>query len=242
VSPTFAALHVRNYRLYFAGSLISNTGAWMQRVAQDWLVVSDLKGGGIALGITTGLQFLPFLFVTPFAGVLADRFPKRRLLALTQTIMAVPALILGLLVVTGSVQLWHVYATALLAGVGAAIDNPVRQSFVVEIVGRDRLANAVGLNSSTFNAARMIGPGVAGFLILLVGTGPVFLINFATFGAVLAALYLMHADELQPSPPVARGPGLMREGLRYVRGRPDIIAVLVSVFAIGTFGMNFQMF
>ena len=241
MSPTFAALQVRNYRLYFAGSLVSNTGAWMQRVAQDWLVITDLHGGGVSLGITTGLQFLPFLIVTPFAGVLADRFPKRRLLAITQSIMAIPSLLLGLLVITGSIELWHVYLLAFVAGFGAAVDNPVRQSFVAEIVGRDRLTNAVALNSSTFNAARMIGPAAGGFLIVLIGTGPVFLINFATFGAVLAALWAMRASELEPSPPVARGPGLMREGLRYVRGRPDIIAVLVSVFAVGTFGMNFQM-
>jgi MFS family permease len=241
VSPTFRALAIHNYRLFFIGSLVTNTGSWMQRIAQDWLVVNDLGAGGIGLGITTGLQFLPFLLVTPFAGVLADRFPKRILLTITQSIMAVPALIMGLLVITDSVQLWHVYVTALVAGIGAAIDNPVRQAFVTELVGRDDLPNAVALNSTTFHGARMLGPALAGFLILAVGTGPVFLINFLTFAAVFIALWRMRTAELDPSPRVERGPGLMREGFRYVRGRPDLQAILLAVFFVGTFGLNFQL-
>lgn len=241
MSPTFRALSVYNYRLYFVGSLVTNTGTWMQRVAQDWLVVEELEAGAVALGITTGLQFLPFLLVTPFAGVLADRYSKRLVLAITQSVMAVSALLLGILVVTGAVQLWHVYALALLMGIGAAVDSPARQSFVLEMVGRDNLTNAVGLNSSTFHGARVLGPALAGFIIAVSATGPVFFINFVSYGAVLLSLYLMRTAELEPAPRAERGPGLMREGLRYVRGRPDLQAVLLSVFAVGTFGMNFQM-
>jgi len=241
VSPTFRALSVHNYRLYFAGSIVTNTGTWMQRVAQDWLVLRELDAGGSALGIVTGLQFLPMLLVTPFAGVLADRFPKRRLLAVTQTVMALCALVLGVLVVSGSVQLWHVYTIALLSGLGAAVDAPVRQAFVMEMVGQDNLQNAVALNSTTFHGGRMVGPAVAGLLIAAFDTGPVFLINAATYGAVLLSLSLMRTAELDPSPRVAAGPGLMREGLRYVMDRPDLQAILLAVFFVGTFGLNFQL-
>lgn len=241
MSPTFRALSIHNYRLYFFGSIVTNTGTWMQRVAQDWLVISTLDAGGTALGIVTGLQFLPFMLVTPFAGVLADRLPKRRLLAVTQTVMAVSALVLGLLVVTGSIQLWHVYALALVSGIGAAVDAPARQSFVMEMVGPEHLTNAVALNSTTFHGGRVLGPAAAGLLIAYFGTGPVFLINAATYGAVLLSLYLMRAAELDPSPPVAAGPGLLREGLRYVIGRPDLQAVMLAVFFVGTFGLNFQL-
>ena len=241
MSPTFRALAIHNYRLYFIASLVTNTGSWMQRVAQDWLVVTDLGAGGIGLGITTALQFLPFLLVTPFAGVLADRYSKRMLLTITQSIMAVPSLILGILVITGSVQLWHVYVIALVSGIGAAIDNPVRQAFVTELVGRDDLPNAVALNSTTFHGARLLGPALAGFLILWVGTGPVFLINFLTFAAVFISLWRMRTAELDPAPRAERGSGLMREGLRYVRDRPDLQAILIAVFFVGTFGLNFQL-
>jgi MFS family permease len=241
VSPSFRALEIHNYRLFFIASVVTNTGAWMQRVAQDWLVVNDLAAGGVALGITTGLQFLPFLLVTPFAGVLADRFPKRSLLVITQSVMALSSLVLGLLVMTGTAQLWHVYALALLTGIGASVDNPARQAFVSEMVGRDTLPNAVALNSTTFHGARIVGPALAGFLILMVGTGPVFLINFVTFGAVYVALWRMRAEELDPAPRAERGPGLLREGFAYVRSRPDLQAILLAVFAVGTFGLNFQM-
>ena len=241
MSPTFRALAIRNYRLYFIGSLVTNTGTWMQRVAQDWLVVTVLGAGGVGLGLTTGLQFLPFLLVTPFAGILADRYSKRLLLTITQSIMAAASLMLGLLVITDAIQLWHVYVLALISGIGAAIDNPARQAFVTELVGRDDLPNAVALNSTTFHGARMVGPALAGFLILVVGTGPVFLINFLTFAAVFIALWRMRTDELDPAPRAERGPGLMREGLRYVKERPDLQAILIAVFFVGTFGLNFQM-
>jgi MFS family permease len=244
MSPTFQALSVRNFRLYSMGGLVSNTGTWMQRVAQDWLVL-QLTDSGSALGITTGLQFLPFLLVTPFAGLIADRMSKRRLLAVTQAGMAVTAGILGLLAVTGVAQAWHVYLLALLFGIGTAFDAPARQSFVIEMVGRDHLSNAVGLNSASFNAGRIVGPGLAGLLIATLGsgvraTGWVILINAVSYLAVIGSLRAMHASELDPSVPVARAKGALRDGMRYVLASPDLVFVFVVAFFAGTFGLNFQ--
>ncbi len=245
MSPTFEALRVRNFRLYSMGGVISNTGTWMQRVAQDWLVL-ELTHSGTALGITTGLQFLPFLLVTPFAGLVADRYSKRRVLAFTQLSMAVTAGLLGLLAVTGTVQVWHVYVLALLFGAGTAFDAPARQSFVVEMVGRDFLPNAVGLNSASFNLGRIIGPALAGLLISALGsgvtaTGWVILLNAVSYLAVINSLRAMRANELDTPEPVARARGALREGVRYVTGKPDLIFVFVVAFAAGTFGLNFQM-
>jgi len=241
MSPTFQALRIRNYRLYATGGVVSNVGTWMQRVAQDWLVLQLSGHSGVALGITTGLQFLPMLLLAPFAGTLADRYSKRKVLIATQAFMATVGLILGLLDISGVVQVWHVYALALLLGVGAACDAPARQSFVIEMVGRDDLPNAVGLNSASFNLGRVIGPSLAGVLIVLVGTGPVFLINAASFGAVIFALTRMRPSELLPMPRSPGGRGQLLEGIRYVRARPDLVLVLVIVFFVGTFGLNFQM-
>jgi MFS family permease len=241
MSPTFTSLHVRNYRLYATGGFVSNIGTWMQRVAQDWLVLQLSGHSGIALGITTGLQFLPMLVLAPFAGTVADRFSKRKVLMLTQASMAVVGAVLGVLDITGVVQVWHVYLLALLLGVGAAVDAPARQSFVIEMVGRNDLQNAVALNSASFNLGRVIGPAVAGFLIVLVGTGPVFLINAASFGAVIFALKKMRPSELSPVPRAERGKGQVMEGIRYVRRRPDLMIVMIVVFFVGTFGLNFQM-
>ncbi len=241
MSPTFQALRNRNYRYYATGGVVSNTGTWMQRVAQDWLVLQLSGQSGVALGITTGLQFLPMLVLAPFAGTLADRYSKRKVLIATQSFMAAVGLVLGLLDITGVVQVWHVYVLALLLGVGAACDAPARQSFVIEMVGRDDLPNAVGLNSASFNLGRVIGPAVAGFLIVLVGTGPVFLLNALSFGAVIVALAKMRPAELMPMPRSPRGRGQLMEGIRYVRGRPDLMMVMVIVFFVGTFGLNFQM-
>lgn len=243
MSPLFASLRLRNYRLYAAGALVSNVGTWMQRVAQDWLVL-QLTASGAALGITTGLQFLPMLLFGLFGGVVADRYPKRRVLVLTNAFMGAVALTLGLLVLTGLVQTWHVFVLAFLLGLGAALDNPARQSFVAEMVGKEDLPNAVGLNSASFNAARVVGPGVAGLLIYAFGdnTGPVFLLNALSYVAVIVALRAMSARDLHPAPRVGRGPGQLREGLRYVAGRPDLVLVLLVVFFAGTFGLNFQMF
>lgn len=240
MSPTFRSLRNRNYRLYYAGGIVSNTGTWMQRVAQDWLVLQLSGGSGVALGITTGLQFLPMLVLGPWAGTLADRYSKRRLLLLTQAFMGLVALVLGLLDVTDVVAVWHVYVLAALLGIGSAVDNPARQAFVIEMVGPDDLPNAVGLNSASFNLGRVLGPGLAGLLIEVLDTGPVFLLNALSFVAVIAALLRMDAARLAPAPRLARGRGQVREGMRYVLRRPDLLTVMVLVFFVGTFGLNFQ--
>lgn len=250
MSPTFRSLHNANYRRYAAGAAVSNTGTWMQRVAQDWLVLQlaagSAIGAGTAVGVTTGLQFLPALLLSPLAGVVADRFPKRRLLQLTQVLMAVPALLLGLLAVTGVAEVWHVFVLALLFGVGTALDAPARQSFVSEIVEPDDLSNAVGLNSASFNAARIVGPALAGVLIAALGggaqaTGWVILLNAVSYAGPYLALRSMNPALLTAAPTPASGKGMVREGLRYVRGRPDLMLVLAIVFIVGTFGLNFQM-
>jgi MFS family permease len=241
MSPTFQSLHNRNYRLYATGGVVSNIGTWMQRVAQDWLVLQLTDNSGVALGITTGLQFLPMLLLAPFAGTLADRYSKRHVLMVTQASMGLLGAVLGVLDVTGVVQVGHVYVLALLLGVAAAVDAPARQSFVIEMVGREDVPNAVGLNSASFNLGRVIGPAVAGLLIVAFNTGPVFLINAASFGAVIFALWRMRASELTPMPRAERGKGQVVEGVRYVRGRPDLLMVMIIVFFVGTFGLNFQM-
>ncbi len=235
----FRSLRVRNYRLYASGQLISLTGTWMQRVAQDWLVL-QLTNSGTALGIVTALQFGPALLLGPWGGVLADRGDKRHILLVTQSGIAIAALVLGLLDVTGVVAYWHVLALALVLGVISAIDTPVRQSFVVEMVGKDDLPNAVGINSTIFNLGRILGPAVAGIVISAVGTGWAFLANALSGIAVLGALRAMRTSELHPSPPVLRAAGQLREGVAYVRGRPDLILPMVLIFVIGTFGLNFQ--
>ena len=245
MSPTFRSLSNRNYRLYASGAVVSNVGTWMQRVAQDWLVLQLTGYNGTALGITTGLQFLPILLLSPYAGLVADRFPKRRLLQVTQLMLAVPALLLGLLAVTDVAQTWHVYVLALIFGVGAAFDAPARQSFVSEIVGTDDLTNAVGLNSASFNLARMIGPALAGVLIAALGsgvpaTGAVIIINALSYGAVVLSLQRMRDSELIHHEPEARHKGMIRDGVRYVLARPDLMLILTIIFFAGTFGLNFQ--
>jgi len=236
----FSSLRVRNYRLFASGQVVSLSGTWMQRVAQDWLVLNLSHNSGTAIGITTGLQFAPFLFFGLYGGVIADRFPKRRTLVVTQVVMGVLALWLGLLDVTGAVQLWHVYALAFALGTASAIDAPVRQAFVTELVGPSLLPNAVGLNSATFNAARVLGPAAAGLMIASVGTAWVFLANAASFVAVIGCLLAMRDDELYVGKPAGRRPGAVREGLRYVRARPDLLAMIFLVGVIGTLGFNFQ--
>ncbi len=238
----FRSLRVRNYRYFAAGQIVSNTGTWMQRVAQDWLVL-ELAGrnGGTALGITTGLQFLPLLLFGLWGGVIADRYPKRRVLMITQVAMGVLALVLGLLTIAGAARVWHVYVLAFALGLATVVDNPTRQSFVVEMVGKRDLPNAIALNSASFNGARMLGPAVAGLLIAWLGTGPVFLVNAASYVAVLFGLYAMRESELTVPEPVKRARGQLREGLRYVRGRRDLMLVLALVAFVATFGMNFQL-
>ena len=246
MSPTFRSLANRNYRLYASGAVVSNVGTWMQRVAQDWLVLQLTGNSGTALGITTGLQFLPILLLSPYAGLIADRFPKRRLLQVTQLMLAVPALVLGLLAVTGVAQSWHVYALAFVFGIGSAFDAPTRQSFVSEIVGPDDLTNAVGLNSASFNLARMIGPAVAGLLIAALGsgvpaTGAVILVNAVSYGAVILSLQRMRERDLSPARRTERHKGMIRDGVRYTLARPDLMLILTIVFFAGTFGLNFQL-
>ncbi len=245
MSPTFRSLSNRNYRLYASGAVVSNVGTWMQRVAQDWLVLQLTHNSGTALGLTTGLQFLPILLLSPYAGLLADRFPKRRLLQVTQTMLAVPALVLGVLAVTGVAQTWQVFVLAFLFGIGSAFDAPARQSFVSEIVGTDDLTNAVGLNSASFNLARMIGPALAGLLIAALGsgvpaTGAVILVNALSYGAVIVSLQRMRERDLYASAPAERHHGMIREGVRYTLGRPDLMMILTIILFAGTFGLNFQ--
>lgn len=250
MSPTFRALRVRNYRLYALGGVVSNTGTWMQRVAQDWLVLQLHHGSAAeastALGLTTGLQFLPILLFSPYAGLVADRMPKRRMLQLTQAAMGVASLVLGVLALTDVVTTPMVFAIAFAFGVGSAFDVPARQSFVSEMVGPDDLTNAVGLNSASFNLARVIGPALSGVLIAALGsgvraTGLVILLNGVSYLAVIAALQVMRAHELTPVARAPRGKGMIRDGIRYVRGRPDLMLIMCAAFFAGTFGMNFQM-
>ncbi len=238
---TFASLSIHNYRLFWAGSLVSNTGTWMNRVAQDWLVLTILTANSAsALGIVTGLQFLPIPLLAPLAGALADAFPKRNMLVVTQIAMACTAITLATLVSLQVAELWHMYVIATLTGVITALDMPARQAFVSEMVPKELLLNAVGLNSTSFNGARLIGPGLAGLLIAWTGVAPAIWINAVSFVAVIAALLAMRTDQLTPAPQ-RRGRGAIAEGFRYVRGRPDLQLVLVLVFVLGTFGMNFQL-
>jgi MFS family permease len=234
----FSSLKVRNYRLFFLGQVVSNTGTWMQRIAQDWLVLS-LTGSSTAVGVTTALQFLPMLLFGLYGGVLVDRLPKRPTLLVTQASMAVTGLVLAALTLTGHVQVWHVYLVALAVGLATVVDNPARQSFVTEMVGPGQLQNAVSLNSANFQSARLIGPAVAGLMITGVGTGWAFLANGLSFVAPIGALLLMRARELHVIERAPRGKGQLREGLRYVAGRPDLIWTIVLVGFIGTFGFNF---
>ncbi len=240
---TFRSLRVRNYRLWASGAIVSNTGTWMQRTAQDWLVLTQLTAhDATAVGVVMALQFGPQLLLLPVTGLAADRLDRRRILMVTQATMGLLALGLGLLTLGGHVTLAQVYVFALLLGCAAAFDAPARQAFVGDIVGPGDLPNAVGLNSTSFNLGRLIGPAVAGLLIAAIGTGWVFVVNAASFAAVLVALLAMRVGELRP---VARAPhtrGSLVEGFRYVRQRPDLITILVMLFLVGTLGMNFPIF
>jgi len=211
----------------------------MQRVAQDWLVLELTHGSGTALGIATGLQFLPML-VSPWGGAIADRYSKRRILMFTQTAMGLLAFVLGLLAVTGAVRIWQVYALAFGLGLATLFDNPTRQAFVTEMVGPTDMPNAIALNSAIFNLARIAGPAAAGLVIGLVGTPVAFFLNAASYGAVLISLKLMRPDELYPANPVPRAKGQLREGLRYVWSKPALLMPMVLIFFVATFGMNFQ--
>jgi MFS family permease len=242
MSRTFASLSVYNYRLWFGGAIVSNVGTWMQRVAQDWLVLTVLTNeSGVAVGVVTALQFLPFLLLSAWAGVLADRVDQRKILLATQTASAILGITLGALVLLGHVELWHVYIFALLLGIVTAIDGPARQTFVAELVPTEMLPNAVALNSASFNAARLVGPAVAGLVIAAVGTGWVFIVNGFTFIATIVALTLMRTAELAGAERAPRRKGQIREGIRYVRRRPDIVVILIIVSVVGMLGLNFQL-
>jgi MFS family permease len=236
---TFAALSVRNYRLFFTGQVISVSGTWMQTVAQAFLVLTVLHGNGLQMGLVISLQFVPMLVAGSFGGLIADRADKRRLLMVTQSSAALLALALGLLTATGSVRLWQVYLLAFGLGVVNLFDNPARQSFVSEMVGRELLPNAVTLNSVTMNSARIIGPAIGGVLILTLGLADCFFVNAVSYVAVIGALILMRRAELRPSQRVARAKGQIREGLRYVRRTPELFDPLVVMAIVGIFAFNF---
>ncbi|MEV6763567.1 MFS transporter [Streptomyces sp. NPDC051105] len=240
-SSMFGSLKVRNYRLFFAGQVVSNIGTWMQRIAQDWLVLS-LTGSATAVGVTTALQFLPMLLFGLYGGVLVDRLNKRRALFVTQTSMALTGIALALLTLSGHVHVWHVYLAAFVVGLATVVDNPARQSFVSEMVGPDQLQNAVSLNSANFQSARLVGPAVAGLMITGVGTGYAFLFNGLSFVAPIVGLLLMRARDLHVVQRAPRGKGQLREGLHYVAGRPDLTWTIILVGFIGTFGFNFPVY
>jgi MFS family permease len=239
----FRSLVNFNYRIWAAGALISNVGTWMQRTAQDWLVLTQLTNeNATAVGIVMSLQFGPALLLLPLTGYAADHFDRRKVLVATQTTMGLLALGLGILTLVGQVQLWHVYMFALLLGCASAFDAPARQTFVSELVGDRDLSNAVALNSTSFNAARMIGPAAAGLLIASIGTGWVFVINAVSYVAVLCSLTLLRLNELHKKSRSLQLQGGLLAGFRYVWNRPDLKVVLLMLFLLGTFGLNFPIF
>jgi MFS family permease len=239
VRRSFGSLSVPNYRRYFAGQLISLSGNWMQAVAAIWLILG-LTGSGVAVGLTTALQFLPMLLFGAWGGLLADRFPKRRLLMVTQTLMALPAVGLFAVSYAGVAAPWMVYASVFAMGTVNAVDNPTRQSFVIEMVGPDRVVNAVSLNSVIVQAARIVGPAIAGLLIAAFGVVACFGINALTFGAMLLALRAMDPDQLRAAPRAEREAGAIRAALAYVRRTPELAVPLGLMALVGTFGFNFQ--
>ena len=239
----FRSLRLFNYRTWVTGALISNVGAWMQSTALSWTVLTVLTNNdATAVGINMALQFGPQLLLVPISGLIADKYDRRKVLLVTQSAMGVLALILGVVVTAGVVELWHVQLFALAFGIVQAFDMPARQAFVSELVGQDDIANAVALNSASFHGARLVGPAVAGVLIALVAPGPVFLINALTFIAMLVALMRIRTSELQPSPRGAKGFGDIVLGFRYVRKRGDLLIVFVMAFILGTFGLNFPIY
>jgi MFS family permease len=243
----FRSLRNFNYRVWAAGAFVSNIGTWMQRTAQTWLVLMQLtQHNASAVGLVMALQYGPQLLLLPLTGYVADHFNQRRLLIATQATMGAFSLLLGLLTVTGVVQLWQVDVLAFLFGCAAAFDAPVRQTFVAELVGDNDLPNAIALNSTSFNSARMVGPAVAGMVIAAFGTGWAFVINGASFVAVLASLALLRTADLRPNARAHRVKGAFLEsvtgGFRYVWSRPDLKAILIMLALIGTFGLNFQIF
>lgn len=242
MNAMFRSLSSFNYRVWFIGALVSNVGAWMQATTQDWVVLVDLTDNdAVAVGVTMALQFGPQLLLVPISGYIADRFDRRRILVCTQTALMLLAVALGLLLLTGRAELWHVYVFAFVLGVVNAIDGPARQTFVSDLVAEHDMANAVALNSASFNMARLIGPAVAGVLIAVIGSGWVFLVNAVTFLAVIGALLALRTRELHTAPRTRAGTrgGRIIDGFLYVRSRPDLTVMFVIVFIMGAFGMNF---
>jgi MFS family permease len=239
VERTFSSLKVPNYRRYFGGQVVSITGNWMQIVGEMWLMVK-LTGSGVSVGLTAGLQFLPVLLFGAYGGLLADRMPKRRLLTYTQLSLMVPALTLFALAATGAAKPWMVLALVLVRGTVLALDNPARQSFVVEIVGADRVVNAVALNSVVVHCSRILGPALAGTIIALIGIAPCFAVNAASFLGMLIALRTMDPSKLLTPKPVSRKPGEVRSALRYVMRTPELRIPLAMMALVGTISFNFQ--
>ncbi len=239
IKKTFSSLAIRNYRLYFFGITISTTGTWMQNIGQAWLVLK-LTNSGTALGITIALQFLPMLFLGPWGGVLVDRYSKRKILYITQTIAGILALILGILVFTNFVQLWMVYVLAFLLGLISVVDNPARQTFITEMVGEKHLMNAVSVNGIQINLTRVIGPALAAILIATLGMAPLFFINAISYVAVIVALLLMNKDELLTVTPVDKTPGQIKEGFKYMMRSMTISTTLLMLAIIGTFTYEFS--
>ncbi|MET0725841.1 MAG: MFS transporter [Leifsonia sp.] len=239
----FRSLSGYNYRIWFFGALVSNVGGWMQATTQDWVVLTQLThNSAVAVGITMALQFGPQLVLVPFTGVVADRFDRRRILFVTQTALMLLAVGLGVLLLAGHAQLWHLYAFALALGITNAFDAPARQSFVSDLVSGQNTSNAVALNAASFNMARLVGPAVAGLLIVVMGAGWVFIVNAVTFIAMLAALAALRRDELRHQPRSPRARGQFVQGFRYVATRADLKVVFVIVFLVSAFGMNFPIF
>ncbi len=241
-SPMFRSFSVFNYRVWFIGALVSNVGAWMQATALSWVVLTELTDNdAAAMGITMALQFAPPLLLVGVTGWVADRFDRRRLLVVTQSLLLLLGVAIGVLLLLGVMTLPIMYAFALGLGVIAAFDNPARQAFVSDLVTREIASNAVALNAASFNGARMIGPAVAGVVIVAVGTGWVFLVNGITFLGMIVALLLIRTDELIPR---VKAPGASRlaDGFRYVGRRPDLMVTFAMVFLVGAFGMNFPIF
>ncbi len=243
IKGTFRSLNGFNYRMWAGGAIVSNIGTWMQRTAQDWLVLTQLSNhNATAVGVVMALQFGPPVLLLPLTGFAADHYDRRKILLITQASMGILALGLGILTITGLVQLWQVYVFAFLLGCMTSFDAPARQTFVSDLVGEADLSNAVALNSTSFNAARMIGPAIAGVLIASVGTGWVFLINAASFGAVLFSLSFLRKNELHQKDKAIPTSGSLIDGFRYVWKRSDLRVVLFMLFLIGTFGINFAIF
>lgn len=236
---TFAAFSVHNFRLYFGGQVVSVSGAWMQRVAQSWLVL-ELTGSGAAVGALTAVQFLPILVLAPRGGLVADRMDKRRILYVTQSLASLIALTLGVLVLIDVVELWMVFALALALGLVGSVDNPTRHSFVMEMVGRSRLANAVALNSVLVNSARVVGPAIGGLLIVTVGIGWCFVINSASYLVFITAISMMRTDDIDRAEPEIKQRGQLRDALRYVSHHPVLRSTLVMSAVIGLFAYEFE--